>query len=79
MRPTRARLRLGVRLSKSCAGSSKQLVVQDVDTAWKALRLFETGTADFADYLIERSANAAGCKLTVTFDKKASSTGYGAY
>ncbi|MGH8533570.1 MAG: PIN domain-containing protein [Gammaproteobacteria bacterium] len=55
--------------------SIKQLVVQDADTAWKALRLFEAGTADFADYVIERSANAAGCKLTVTFDKKASSTG----
>ncbi|MGH8469687.1 MAG: PIN domain-containing protein [Gammaproteobacteria bacterium] len=55
--------------------SIKQLVVQDADTAWKALRLFEAGTADFADYVIERSAKAAGCKLTVTFDKKASSTG----
>ena len=62
---------------KSIGGTPVSFFVyqEDVDTAWKALRLFETGTADFADYVIERSANAAGCKLTVTFDKKASSTG----
>jgi predicted nucleic-acid-binding protein len=54
---------------------SRQLVVQDAETAWQALRLFEQGKADFADCLIERSASAAGCSRTVTFDKDAAKTG----
>lgn len=55
--------------------SIKQLVVQDAETAWKALRLFESGKADFADCLIERTANAAGCERVMTFDKQASKAG----
>src|SRR4051812_17087626 len=30
----------------------KQLVVQDTETAWKALRLFESRRSDFADCLV---------------------------
>jgi predicted nucleic-acid-binding protein len=52
--------------------SIRQLVVQDAETAWKALRLFESSKADFADCLVARSAIAAGCKSVVTFDKQAS-------
>jgi predicted nucleic-acid-binding protein len=55
--------------------SIKQLVVQDAETAWKALRLFESSKADFADCLVARSAFAAGCKSVVTFDKQASKAG----
>jgi predicted nucleic-acid-binding protein len=55
--------------------SSKQLVVQDAETAWKALRLFESTKADFADALIERMAKAAGCERVVTFDKHAARSG----
>jgi len=55
--------------------STKQLVVQDAETAWKALRLFESSKADLADCLIARSASAAGCKSVVTFDKQASKAG----
>ena len=55
--------------------SIKQLVVQDAETAWKALRLFESSKTDFADCLVERSAMAAGCKSVVTFDKQAAKTG----
>ena len=54
--------------------SIRQLVVQDAEIAWSALRLFETGKADFADCLIERTASAAGCERTMTFDKKAGMT-----
>jgi predicted nucleic-acid-binding protein len=54
--------------------SIRQLKVQDVDIAWKALRAFETGKADFADCLIERTAFAAGCERTVSFDKKSGMT-----
>jgi predicted nucleic-acid-binding protein len=55
--------------------SIKQLVVQDAETAWKALRLFESSKTDFADCLVERSAVAAGCKSVVTFDKQAAKVG----
>ena len=54
--------------------SIRQLVVQDAEIAWKALRAFETSRADFADCLIERTAFSAGCERTMTFDKKAGMT-----
>jgi hypothetical protein len=50
----------------SCAG------VEIAETAWKGLRLFEATKADFADCVIERKADAAGCEHVVSFDKKAS-------
>lgn len=50
---------------------AKEIVVQHAETVWKALRLFQNGTADFADCLIERSAAAAGCERTMTFDRGA--------
>lgn len=55
--------------------SIKQLVVQDAEIAWKALRLFESAKADFSDCLIECSAVAAGCGRVMTFDKQAASSG----
>ena len=55
--------------------SIRQLVVQDAETAWKALRLFESSKADLADCLVTCSALAAGCKSVVTFDKQASKAG----
>jgi len=55
--------------------SIRQLVVQDTETAWKALRLFESSKADFADCLVERVAAAAGCSAVVTFDKAAAKAG----
>ncbi|MEO5573954.1 MAG: type II toxin-antitoxin system VapC family toxin [Gammaproteobacteria bacterium] len=50
---------------------TKEIVVAHADTVWKALRLFKEGKADFADCLIERSANEAGCNHTATFDRDA--------
>lgn len=50
---------------------TKEIVVAHADTVWKAVRLFKEGKADFADCLIERSANEAGCGYTVTFDRDA--------
>jgi predicted nucleic-acid-binding protein len=54
---------------------SKQLVVQDAETIWKAVRLFEASRADFADCLIERTGATHECEYTLTFDKHAASTG----
>ena len=55
--------------------SIRQLVVEEAETAWKALRLFESSKADFADCLIERMAAAAGCTVVMTFDKAAAKAG----
>jgi len=54
--------------------SIRQLTVQDAEVAWQALRQFEAGRADFADCLIHRSAEAAGCQQTVSFDKRSGMT-----
>lgn len=50
---------------------TKELKVAQTDTVWKATRQFKEGKADFADCLIERSANEAGCSYTSTFDRDA--------
>ena len=54
---------------------TKQLVVEDAETVWKAVRLFATSKADFADCLIERFAAAHECEYTATFDKAAAKAG----
>ena len=51
--------------------SAREIIVQDAETAWRALRLFRSSTADLADCLIERGGVAAGCEHTVTFDRGA--------
>lgn len=50
---------------------TKEIIVAHADTVWKAARLFKESKADFADCLIERSANEAGCSYTTTFDRGA--------
>ena len=50
---------------------TKEIVLERAETVWKALRVFESGSADFADCLIERSAASAGCDQTMTFDRGA--------
>ncbi|MDP1612076.1 MAG: type II toxin-antitoxin system VapC family toxin [Sulfuritalea sp.] len=50
---------------------TKEIVVAHAGTVWQALRLFKDGKADFADCLIERFANEAGCDYTGTFDRDA--------
>lgn len=53
---------------------TKAIVVAQGDTVWKALQLFREGKADFADCMIERAANEAGCSHTATFDRDAAKT-----
>jgi predicted nucleic-acid-binding protein len=50
---------------------TKEIIVDRAETVWKALRVFQSANADFADCLIERSASAAGCEQTMTFDRGA--------
>ena len=50
---------------------SRELIVDEGADVVCALRMFQTGSADFADCLIERMASRAGCTETVTFDSRA--------
>lgn len=47
---------------------TKEIVVERADLVLKALRVFGDGKADFADCLMERTADSAGCNRTMTFD-----------
>jgi predicted nucleic-acid-binding protein len=53
---------------------TRSLVVQDAEVAWRALSRYRKASADFADYLIERTGVAFGCEAIYTFDKKAART-----
>jgi predicted nucleic-acid-binding protein len=50
---------------------TKELVVEQAEIVWKALRVYRGSRADLADCLISRGAEAAGCEHTVTFDRGA--------
>ncbi len=54
---------------------TRELVVAEADTVWKALRMYRAGKADFADCVIERSGGEAGCAHTMTFDINAAKHG----
>jgi predicted nucleic-acid-binding protein len=47
---------------------SKELLIDRAELANQALVSFASGSADFADALIERIAAAAGCTATFSFD-----------
>ena len=71
-------LKRNYRLSKSALVeiiegllTTKQIVVEDVAAAWKALRAYEANSADFSDAVINYANLAYGCDQTVTFDKQA--------
>jgi len=53
--------------------TTKQFNVENVEVAWKALRAFDAGGADFCDALIGQVNIHSGCDYTITFDKKAAS------
>lgn len=50
-----------------------ELHIENADLVWKALSEFESGNADFSDYLISSINRNNDCSYTVTFDKKAAS------
>jgi predicted nucleic-acid-binding protein len=47
---------------------AKEIVLDHAEQVSQALRVFGASSADFADCLIERTAAAAGCEKTMTFD-----------
>jgi len=54
---------------------TRQFVVEEAETVWKAVRLFESARADFADCLIDCIGAAHDCEFTATFDKDAALAG----
>lgn len=54
---------------------TKQFKIEGADQVIRALRVFKAGKTDFADCLIERTANSAGCERTITFDANAAKHG----
>ncbi len=53
---------------------TKEMVIQNAEIVWEAVRAYGGSNADLADCLIERSAHDAHCTHTVTFDLKAAKT-----
>jgi len=51
--------------------SSPELVMEEDEAVWQALKIYERGVADFADYLLGLLNHRAGASPTVTFDRKA--------
>ena len=51
--------------------ATKQLVVEQAELVWKALRAWEGVNTDFSDALIGQIAIAHGGEKTVTFDRTA--------
>lgn len=48
-----------------------ELKVEDSETAWNALREFESGGGEFADYLLSHRNHRNGCARTYAFDRRA--------
>ena len=55
--------------------SSRQILVEQAEVAWRALRAWKDSSADLSDALIGQVALAAGCTRVATFDKKAAKLG----
>ena len=51
---------------------SKEILLDRADIVLQATRRFRSGTADFADCVIDQIARSEGCSTTMTFDKLAS-------
>ena len=56
--------------------SAVELQIEAAEDVWTALRAYQAGPADFADYLIGLRGRAFACETTATFDKKAAKSGF---
>lgn len=55
--------------------TTRQLMVDEADLVYRALKRFSGGNADFSDALIAVVSENRGCSTIFTFDKKARSVG----
>jgi len=49
--------------------AARQVVIEDAELVWRALRAWEGSAGDFSESLISQILTARGCERTVTFDK----------
>lgn len=49
--------------------AARQLVIEDAELVWKALRAWDRSGGEFAEALIAEVLAARGCERIVTFDK----------
>ena len=61
----------GVRAVVEGLLTSRQLMVEEAESVWKALRAWTSASADFSDVLVGQVALAHGCGKVLTFDKAA--------
>lgn len=54
---------------------TKQLLIEQAESCYRALKVFESSNGDFSDALIATISKDAGGSETVTFDRKAQSVG----
>lgn len=54
---------------------TKQFLIEQTESCYRALKVFEVSNGDFSDALIATISKDAGCSETVTFDKNAQSVG----
>lgn len=52
--------------------ASRQIIVEEPERVWRALRAWEQSSADFSNALVGEILAANGCDKVVTFDKAAS-------
>lgn len=52
---------------------TQELIIENMEAIFPALKLYSSRNADFADCVIESVGKVAGCSHTVTFDKAAAS------
>jgi len=50
----------------------KQFSIEQAESCFRALKIYEQSVGDFSDALIVTIGKDAGCSVTVTFDRKAS-------
>lgn len=54
---------------------SKEMVVENAEIVWQAVRVFAASEAGFSACLNERNARSAGCRYMVSLDPKAAKYG----
>jgi predicted nucleic-acid-binding protein len=55
--------------------TTRQLLIEQSELVFRALKTYRAGNGDFSDSLIAAIATAQGCNETLTFDRKATNVG----
>ena len=50
---------------------TQEIVIENAEVVWKAIRTYRAGSAEFADCLIASATATTGCRQTMTLGRKA--------